>query len=77
MREARLTGGSAIQSLFMTRRWCVVPCLFLGLFAASVVTLTPVAAQQARQQKTGRALTKEDLTNAMPGRDYDPACREH
>ena len=31
--------------------------------------LVPVAAQQARSQKPSRALTKEDLANAKPGRD--------
>ena len=49
----------------MTSRRFVVRRLFLGLFAASLVTLTPVAAQQ----KPRTALTKEELTNARPGRD--------
>jgi hypothetical protein len=43
---------------------------FPALFAAVLVALlTPLAAEQGRQQKTGKALTKEDLTNARPGRD--------
>src|SRR6187549_2332845 len=53
----------------MTSRRFVVPRLFLGLFAASFVMLTPLAAEQGRQQKTGKAPTKEDLANARPGRD--------
>ena len=53
----------------MTSCRFVVPRLFLGLLSASLVTLTPLAAQQGRQQKTGRALPKEELTNARPGRD--------
>jgi hypothetical protein len=43
--------------------------LFFVVLAASAVTLTPLAAQQGRQQKTGKALTREELTNARPGRD--------
>ena len=41
----------------------------LAVLAASVVFLVPVAAQQTRSQKPSRALTKEDLANAKPGRD--------
>jgi len=36
---------------------------------ACAVLLTPLAAEQGRAQKGGKALTKEDLTNARPGRD--------
>ena len=36
---------------------------------ACAVLLTPLAAEQGRQQKTGKALTKEALANARPGRD--------
>jgi Zinc carboxypeptidase len=41
---------------------------FLALFAAALVTLTPLAAQQGRQARSGKALSKEELTNARPGR---------
>jgi hypothetical protein len=53
----------------MTSRRFGLHRLLFVLFAASVVTLTPLAAQPARQQKSGKALTKEELTNARPGRD--------
>ena len=46
------------------------PCrAVLAVLAASVMFLVPVAAQQTRSQKPSRALTKEDLANAKPGRD--------
>ena len=42
--------------------------LLLAILACALF-LTPVAAQQSRGQRTGDALTKEDLVNARPGRD--------
>src|SRR5687767_3083857 len=60
---------SPLQSLSMTSSSFVCSRGFLALFAAALVTLTPLAAEQGRPQKSGKALTKEELTNARPGRD--------
>ncbi len=48
----------------------------LAVLAASVMFLVPVAAQQTRSQKPSRALTKEDLAHAKPGRDPHQAIDE-
>src|SRR5262245_65105951 len=53
----------------MTSRSLVFSRRFSAVLAAVFVALIPLAAEQARQQKTGKALTKEELTNARPGRD--------
>ena len=51
----------------ISRPW-VSRRLGFALAAVSILTFTPLSAQQGRQQKS-KALTKEELTNARPGRD--------
>src|SRR5688500_2522776 len=57
----------------------------VAMLAAAIAFLAPVAAQQAPSAKASRTLTKEDLTNARPGRDpnqpideeYTKKIKEH
>ena len=51
----------------ISRPW-VARRLCFALAAVSILTSTPLSARQGRQQKS-KALTKEELTNARPGRD--------